>query len=115
MSNQEEIDVPMDIYESQEEIFIVVPLWWVKKDSIEIFLEQTKLLIIWNRKSPEIKENMSSLQQECYWGEFNKYIDLPQNVYFQDIESKLTDENILQIIVPKVVIPEKIKINVEYN
>jgi hypothetical protein len=36
-------------------------------------------------------------------------------VYFDKIHSKLSADNILQIIVPKALIPEKIALEVEYD
>ncbi|MFZ5341419.1 MAG: hypothetical protein ACOZBL_02440 [Patescibacteria group bacterium] len=39
---------------------------------------------------------------------------MPQNVYFEKIHTRLSPENILIILVPKVVIPEKLKIEIEY-
>jgi len=42
-------------------------------------------------------------------------IDLPPQVYFDKIHSKLTLENTLQVIVPKALVPEKIDLEVEYD
>jgi len=42
-------------------------------------------------------------------------IDLPPQVYFDKIHSKLTPDNTLQIIVPKALVPEKISLEVEYD
>ncbi len=109
------VDIPMDIYESIDEIFIVVPLWGVDKESIEIFLESTTLFLTGKRLSPQIKENMKPVKQDCFRGEFSRSVDLPQNVYFQKIHSRLNKNNVLEIIVPKVVIPEKVKIDIDYS
>lgn len=113
MKKEQNIDIPMDIYESSEEIVIVVPLGWVSKDSIEIKLEKTNLIITWERSWPQLKDNLMKLQQDCFWWVFNKSILLPQNVYFDKIHSRLTPENILLIVVPKIIIPEKLKLEVE--
>jgi hypothetical protein len=42
-------------------------------------------------------------------------IDLPPQVYFDKIHSKLTSNNTLEIIVPKALVPEKIELEVEYD
>lgn len=109
----EKIDIPIDIYDSDQEIVILIPLWWVNKDSIEVFLEKTSLVIRWERTIPNLKEIMSPIQQECFRWSFGKTIQLPQNIYFDKIQSTLTKENILLIIVPKIMIPEKIKLDVQ--
>ncbi|UFX82815.1 Hsp20/alpha crystallin family protein [Candidatus Absconditicoccus praedator] len=109
----EKLDIPMDVYDSDQELVVIIPLGGVLKDSIEIYLEKTTLNIKANRKQPDLKETLQPVQQDCYWGEFSKSIQLPQNVYFDKIYTQLTKENILIITVPKVIIPEKVKIEVD--
>jgi hypothetical protein len=55
------------------------------------------------------------LKEECYRGNIEQVIDLPSQVYFDKIHSKLTPDNTLQIIVPKALVPEKIEVEVEYD
>jgi HSP20 family molecular chaperone IbpA len=104
----------MDIYSSNEELLIIIPLWGVEKSSINLSLETTNLIIKWNRSIPTVKDNLLPIQQDCFRWNFEKTIELPQNVYFDKIHSKLTNENILIIVVPKVVIPEKIRLEIEW-
>lgn len=111
---EEKLDIPMDIYSSNEELVIITPLWGVEKNSISLSLEKTNLVIKWNRNIPNIKDNLLALKQNCFRWNFEKTIELPQNVYFDKIHSKLTNENILIIIVPKIIIPEKIRLEVEW-
>lgn len=108
------VDIPVDIYNSNDEMVIVAPLGWVDKKSIDISLEKNVLFISWERKLPNFKENLMPMQQDCYWWVFNRAIELPQNIYFDKIHSKLTQENILMVIIPKIIIPEKLKLEVEY-
>jgi hypothetical protein len=42
-------------------------------------------------------------------------IEIPPQVYFDRIHSKLTLDNTLQIIVPKALVPDKIQLEVEYE
>jgi HSP20 family molecular chaperone IbpA len=106
------INIPLDVYESPEEIVIIIPLGWVKKESLQIRLEKTNLFIKWDRIQPKLKETLKPIIQKCYWGQFSKKIELPQNIYFDKIHSILTPENILIISVPKIIIPEKIEIKI---
>ena len=32
-------NIPYDMYESPQEVVIVLPLWWVKKESVEVKIE----------------------------------------------------------------------------
>lgn len=38
---------------------------------------------------------------------------MPSQIYFDQIHSKLTPENILQIIIPKAQVPEKISLEIQ--
>ena len=105
---QEIPHIPYDMYESSQELLIIMPLGGVKKESLSLKIEDYKLLIEGERSNPEVKENLVSIREECYWGKLHQIIDLPAQIYFEKIHSKLTPENTLQIIIPKALVPEKI-------
>lgn len=107
--------IPYDIYESPQEIVIVLPLGGVKKESLKLNIKDYRLVITWERIKPKVKEHLIPLKEECYRGPINQIIDLPPQVYFDKIHSKLTPDNTLQIIVPKALVPDKIKLEVEYD
>ena len=110
---QEIPHIPYDMYESSQELLIIMPLGGVKKESLSLKIEDYKLLIEGERSNPEVKENLVSIREECYWGKLHQIIDLPAQIYFEKIHSKLTPENTLQIIIPKALIPEKIVVEIE--
>ncbi len=112
---QEIPSIPYDIYESPQEIVILLPLWWVKKESLKLDIKDYRLVITGERIKPKVKDHLIPLKEECYRWPINQIIDLPPQVYFDKIHSKLTPDNTLQIIVPKALIPEKIKLEVEYD
>lgn len=105
--------IPYDMYESSQELLIIMPLGGVKKESLSLKIEDYKLLIEGERSNPEVKENLVSIREECYWGKLHQIIDLPAQIYFEKIHSKLTAENTLQIIIPKALVPEKIVVEIE--
>ena len=107
--------IPYDIYESPQEIVILLPLGWVKKESISLAIKDYRLVITWERIKPKTKDNLIPLKEECYRWPITQVIDLPPQVYFDKIHSKLTPDNSLQIVVPKALIPEKISLEVEYD
>ena len=115
MSEQNTPNIPYDMYESPQEVIIILPLWWVKKESIEVKIENYRIHIHWERLSPKLKDSCISIQEECYWGPIDLEIDIPPQVYFDKIHSKLTLDNTLEIIVPKALVPEKIQLEVEYE
>lgn len=110
---QEIPHIPYDMYESSQELLIIMPLGGVKKESLSLKIEDYKLLIEGERSNPEVKENLVSIREECYWGKLYQIIDLPAQIYFEKIHSKLTPENTLQIIIPKALVPEKIVVEIE--
>jgi HSP20 family molecular chaperone IbpA len=114
--NKEEMPtIPYDIYESPQELVLFLPLWGVKKESLSLSIKDYKLVISGERIQPMIKDNLLPLKESCYRWPIQQEIDLPPQVYFDKIHSKLSADNILQIIVPKALIPEKIALEVEYD
>jgi len=105
--------IPYDIYESDSEIVVIMPLWGVKKESIDINLEKNILHIVWKRIKPELKDSLISQKEDCYWWDFQAQIQLPLTIYFDKIKVQLTGENILLITVPKYTIPNDLKLKVE--
>ena len=110
---QEIPHIPYDMYESSQELLIIIQLGGVKKESLSLKIEDYKLLIEGERSNPEVKENLVSIREECYWGKLHQIIDVPAQIYFEKIHSKLTPENTLQIIIPKALVPEKIVVEIE--
>lgn len=115
MTEQKIPNIPYDMYESPQEVVIIVPLWWVKKESVEVKIENYRILIRGFRLAPQLKDSCIAIQEECYRWPIELQIDIPPQVYFDKIHSKLTADNTLQIIVPKALVPEKIELEVEYE
>lgn len=110
---KEKIKIPYDIYKSPNEMVIIMPLWWVNKDSLEISIDDYRLVIRGVREKMKLKDDCIPLREDCYWWEIEQTLDLPPQTYFDQIHSKLSIDNVLQIIVPKSLVPEKIKLEVE--
>ncbi len=112
---ENKINIPYDIYESPSEMVVIMPLWGVKKESIDISIDDYRLVIKWIREKIVLKDDCVPLKEECYRGELEQRLDLPPQAYFDKIHSKLSIDNILQIIVPKSIVPDKIELEVEYS
>lgn len=107
------IDIPVDLYDSPQEFVVVMPLWWVQKESVQLRLEWGELIIQWERKPMSLKKSLVQTSGSCYrWG-FSSRIKLPTSAAFDRIHSQLSPENILTVIVPKVIVPEKIVVEVQ--
>lgn len=108
-------EIPYDVYESPNEIVIVVPLAWVRKDDIDITISDDRLVIEWSRDNVKLKDDFIPLKESCYWWPIKLEIDLPPQCYFDKIHSKISPDNVLEIIVPKATIPWRIELEVEYD
>lgn len=107
------ITIPVDMYESKQELVFVIPLWWVEKSSIRLSIEHYKLIITGERVKPDLKEWFASLQEECYRGPITQKIDLPSHILFDKIHSVLTRDNVLIVTLPKYSVPDKIDVLIE--
>ena len=106
------MDIPVDMYTSSAEIVIYMPIWWTKKESIQLRMDDDILVIQGMRKFPDIKETLIPIQEQCYRWIFEKRIQLPPHVYFDKIHCKITPENILTITVPKILKPDVIPVTI---
>lgn len=109
------MNIPYDMYESPQEVVIILPLGGVKKESVAVKIEDYRILIVGEREKPVLKENCVPVQEECYRWPIELIVDIPPQVYFDKIHSKLTLDNTLHIIIPKALVPEKIALEVEYE
>jgi HSP20 family molecular chaperone IbpA len=107
------VEVPIDIYDSTTEMVIVMPLGWVSKKSVSVDLKWLTLHISGTRQQPDLKETLLPTQEHCFWWPFEKVVELPENANLGQIQSELSRENILIVLVPKVVVPEKIMVKVK--
>ena len=107
------ISIPYDIYESQYEIIIIIPLWGVKKDSIEIKVIDYVLYITGTRWTDPLRDDFVAIKQDCFRGDISLSINLPIDSAYRDMSSTLSRENILTIIIPKNIVPGSIDIILE--
>lgn len=105
--------IPYDMFQSPQEIVIIMPLGGVQKESLKLSIDDYKLTIKWERNKQLLKEDFVSLKEECYRWPIIQQIDLPSQVYFDKIHSKLSNDNILTVIIPKAIIPKNIELNIE--
>lgn len=105
--------IPYDVYESPYEVAIILPLWWVQKESISLIIRHETIFIKWKRTIPTIRKDFTPIQKLCFRGDIDIAIDLPPESNYKNMTSNLSKENILTIIIPKNIIPDNIKVNIE--
>jgi HSP20 family molecular chaperone IbpA len=105
--------IPYDVYESQYEVVIILPLWWVKKESISLTIRHETIFIKGQRIIPSIRKDFTPIQKICFRWDIDIDIDLPPESNYKNMTSNLSKENILTIIIPKNIIPDNIKVTIE--
>lgn len=108
----ESITIPYDVHDTWQEFVIIMPLGWVRKDSIHVALGEQELTIKGERSQPSLKEGSVALNAYCFWGVFQQVVPLPGSINIDQIRSELTPENILLIILPKLIKPEAIVVHI---
>ena len=96
---EEEGKLAIDVYQTEDSIFIEAPIAGVKPDEIEVFFEGDVLTIQGERKKIE-EEERDYLIKECFWGKFSRKIVLPKEINFEQAQATLKD-GILKIKIPK--------------
>ena len=107
-------DIPFDMYKSPNELVCIIPLWGVEKETLQISLQDNKLIVRGVRKKVWLAPQFSVLQEKCYRWPVKLTIDLPHHIIYDKIHSKLTKENILHIVLPQYGTPDTIPITVEH-
>jgi len=88
----------IDIYQTEKEFVIQAPIGGVKKEDVEISVEENIVKISGERKR-KIKEKGEFLIKECHFGPFCREIFLPEKVASEKIKAKL-ENGILEIRLP---------------
>lgn len=106
------MDIPVDMYSSSAEIVLYMPVWGTRKESVTLRLDEQVLVVTGERRLPLIKESLVPIQEQCFWWVFEKRIQLPSHVYFDQIHSVVTPENVLVITIPKILKPDVIPVKI---
>lgn len=96
----EEGQLAIDAYQSEEEVCILAPIAGVAPEDLEIAITDEVVTIKGQRKR-DVNVNVENyFAQECYWGPFSRSYLLPVAVESDLAKAKLNN-GILQIIIPK--------------
>lgn len=109
----QQVDIPIDMFDSPQETVVIMPLGGVDKSSVQIVLEQDCLLISWERTMPTLKKHLAQTLGSCFRWSFQRRIPLHGKIAFDRIHSQLTPENILMIVVPKILLPDQIAVDIK--
>ncbi len=102
-----------DIYETDTDFCLQIPIAGVSQEDIKIFVESNMLIIRGERAEMDTTANKKYFHKECYWGSFTRQTMLPDDVNTQKITASFK-KGVLVIKIPKKR-EEKRKINIEMS
>lgn len=97
----EEGRLPIDLYETEDEIVLRTVVAGVDQNEIDISINNDMVTIRGERKEPEIVGNDDYIKHECYWGTFSRTCVLPSNVDIDNAAANFDDKGVLIIRFPK--------------
>ena len=90
----------LDVHEDKDSYTIRVELPGMKREDIEVSLQDGALVISGERKSETIKEDTEVHRQERYYGKFSRALTLPTAVSGDQVKAAYKD-GILTVTLPK--------------
>lgn len=100
LKNDEEGELSVDVYQTEKELIVKTAVAGVKKEDLNISLDNDMLTIRGNKKTDETIEEGNYFHQECYWGKFSRSLILPVEVDKNKVKAELKN-GVLTIILPK--------------
>lgn len=98
--NEQEGQLALDVYQTQNTIVIVAPIAGVKFSDINVSLTEDILTIKGKRYLEFDIPEEDYLTQECFWGDFSRSIVLPASVDSSKISASFKDA-VLKISIPR--------------
>ncbi len=91
---------PLDLYEDNNNLVVKAELPGMKKEDIEISLHQGNLVISGERKTDSPDGNGDASRSECFFGRFQRSLELPKPVNPNAVSATYKD-GILTVTLPK--------------
>ncbi len=101
----------IDIYETEEDVVVLVELAGVKQDEIEIVVDGNTLVIRGERKEAQLRSKRIYYQMEIHKGPFERSILLPATVDPDKTKASYED-GLLEIVLPKVWQEQTIRVKI---
>jgi len=83
--------IPVDIYETEKEIVVLIEIAGLDIDKIRLFLENKRIVISGVRENPFKGEKLKVHQMEIDFGYFQQVINLPAAVKDTEVKSSYKD------------------------
>jgi len=95
-------ELVLDVYQTPDYYYIQSPIAGIKKEDLEVTVEEDTLIIKGERPKPEREGKITQHNyQECYWGPFMRTVSLSSDIDPSRVKAKLKN-GVLTIKVPKI-------------
>lgn len=94
-------ELAVDVYDTPNHIVIQAPIAGISRDDVEITTEKDMVIIKGKRERPEKEAINSFYTKECFFGNFQREIILPEETDPSRIEADMKD-GVLTVRVPKI-------------
>src|SRR6516225_2339201 len=91
---------PLDVHEDKDNFRIHVELPGMKREDIEVTLQNGALVISGERQEPKVHEGTEIHRQERYYGKFTRALTLPAAVSGEKVKAQYND-GVLTVTLPK--------------
>lgn len=96
----EEGQLSLDVFQTKDEIVVIAPVAGVKKNDLNISINDDVLTIQGERQFSFHVERENYVHQECYWGNFSRSVILPEQADIRHAKASFKD-GILIVRIPK--------------
>jgi HSP20 family protein len=90
----------LDVYEDKDNVFVKAEIAGLKKEDIDVSVEDDVLTISGERKSEEKSADTETHRTECFTGSFHRAVTLPSGVEAARVTAQYKD-GILTVTLPK--------------
>ena len=104
----------LDVQEDKDKFTVHVELPGLKREDIEVSLQEGALVISGERKSEKIEEGAEIHRQERFYGKFQRALTLPEPVATDAVKADYKD-GVLTVTLPKTEEAKPRKIDVSVN
>lgn len=108
----EEGQLSIDVYQTNEKLYIVSTIAGVKPEDIDITINNDMLTVRGKRERRKDVKDDDYLYSECYWGSFSRSIILPVEIEMEKINAVI-ENGVLTIALPKAKVTKQISIKVK--
>lgn len=90
----------LDMYQTKDNLVVKSTIAGVRPEDIDVTVNDNVLTISGERTQQDEVREKDYYLQECYWGEFSRSVELPEEFDAEGISAEIKD-GILTVVIPK--------------